>query len=76
MTDEIAAWSALSLVIITIFGAILSKILLVQKELTDHKTYVAERYATKTDIKDSIDSVEKQLERMNRLFESIVKVKK
>lgn len=64
---------ALSLVTF-LLGALITKFFSVTKELADFKTHVAETYATKDEVKDAIERVERQIEiGFNRIYETLNK---
>ncbi|MBP3140136.1 hypothetical protein ACTFQF_15985 [Aliivibrio fischeri] len=75
-----ASWTnaligALSLLTV-LLGALIAKFFSVTKELSDFKTHVAENYATKDEVKDAIERVERQIEiGFNRLYEILNKRK-
>ena len=57
-----------------LLGALIAKYLSVTKELSDFKTHVAENYATKDEVKDVIERVERQIEiGFNRIYEILNK---
>ncbi|MUK40999.1 hypothetical protein GNP61_05435 [Aliivibrio fischeri] len=54
--------------------ALITKFFALSKELSDLKTHVAETYATKDEVKDVIERVERQIETgFNRIYETLNK---
>ncbi|AOY11844.1 hypothetical protein BGL48_11870 [Salinivibrio sp. SS3] len=65
MADWVTAVATALGVLITIGGvaiAVVNRIGAVARELSEHKTHVAENYATKDDVKDMTERVERQME--------------
>lgn len=54
--------------------ALVTKFFSVTKELSEFKTHVAEHYATKDEVKDGFERVERQIENgFNRIYETLNK---
>ena len=53
-------------------GALIGKLFSLSKELADYKTHVAESYATKEEVKDGFERLERQLETgLTRIYETL-----
>lgn len=44
----------------------------VHKNLTDHKLHAAEKFATKRELKDAVESFEKKLDRMDSKLDGLI----
>ena len=68
----LSALVALATLLVVLIGALISKLFSLSKELADYKTHVAESYATKEEVKDGFERLERQLETgLTRIYESL-----
>lgn len=68
----LSALVALATLLVMLIGALISKLFSLSKELADYKTHVAESYATKEEVKDGFERLERQLEAgLTRIYESL-----
>ncbi|PMG64897.1 hypothetical protein [Vibrio lentus] len=68
----LSALVALATLLVMLTGALISKLFSLSKELADYKTHVAESYATKEEVKDGFERLERQLETgLTRIYESL-----
>jgi len=66
----LSALVALATLLVMLIGALIGKLSSLSKELADYKTHVAENFATKDEVKDLAERVERQIENgFNRMFE-------
>lgn len=61
MADWVAAVAALGMLIAVVVGAVINRLSAVTKDLATHKTHVAETYATKDDVKELGDRMERNM---------------
>ncbi|MEZ8455219.1 hypothetical protein AB6C42_06195 [Vibrio cyclitrophicus] len=68
----LSALVAFATLLVMLIGALISKLFSLSKELADYKTHVAESYATKEEVKDGFERLERQLETgLTRIYESL-----
>ncbi|EGQ8300075.1 MULTISPECIES: hypothetical protein [Vibrio] len=68
----LSALVALATLLVMLTGALIGKLFSLSKELADYKTHVAESYATKEEVKDGFERLERQLETgLTRIYESL-----
>ncbi|MEZ8230709.1 hypothetical protein AB6C58_18230 [Vibrio splendidus] len=68
----LSALVALATLLVMLISALISKLFSLSKELADYKTHVAESYATKEEVKDGFERLERQLETgLTRIYESL-----
>lgn len=68
----LSALIALATLLVMLTGALIGKLFSLSKELADYKTHVAESYATKEEVKDGFERLERQLETgLTRIYESL-----
>ncbi|MBJ2147545.1 hypothetical protein JC606_14310 [Vibrio sp. IB15] len=68
----LSALVALATLLVMLTGALIGKLFSLSKELADYKTHVAENYATKEEVKDGFERLERQLETgLTRIYESL-----
>lgn len=68
----LSALVALATLLVMLIGALIGKLFSLSKELADYKTHVAESYATKEEVKDGFERLERQLETgLTRIYESL-----
>ncbi|MEZ9424740.1 hypothetical protein ACMAZD_11540 [Vibrio sp. nBUS_14] len=68
----LSALVALATLLVLLTGALIGKLFSLSKELADYKTHVAESYATKEEVKDGFERLERQLETgLTRIYESL-----
>lgn len=68
MADWVAAVAAVIMIVIVVGGGLIKWLSKVAADLADHKTHVAENYATKDDVKEFGERVERN---MNSGFDRI-----
>ena len=56
-----AALAAVGMLIAVVVGAVITRLPAVSKDLAEHKTHVAETYATKDDVKELGDRMERNM---------------
>lgn len=61
MADWVAALAAVGMLIAVVVGAVITRLGAVSKDLAEHKTHVAEMYATKDDVKELGDRMERNM---------------
>ena len=61
MADWVAALAAVGMLIAVVVGAVITRLGAVSKDLAEHKTHVAETYATKDDVKELGDRMERNM---------------
>lgn len=61
MADWVAALAAVGMLIAVVVGAVITRLTAVSKDLAEHKTHVAETYATKDDVKELGDRMERNM---------------
>jgi len=66
----LTALVAAATLLLTILGAMFGKILALSNEVAKYKTHVAETYATKEEIKDGFERLERQ---MSRIYDALSK---
>jgi hypothetical protein len=72
--EWISALVALALLVVTLIGALINKIGGLGSEVANLKTHVAENYATKDEMKDLAQRVERQIETgFDRMIEILKK---
>ena len=62
MADWVAAITAVAMLVVVIGGAVITWLSKVSADLAEHKTHVAETYATKDDVKELGDRVERNMD--------------
>jgi len=63
---------AAAMLLTVLLTALVTKFFSVTKELAEFKTHVAENYATKDEVKDLAERVERQIETgFNRIYETL-----
>ncbi|ABU72944.1 MULTISPECIES: hypothetical protein [Vibrio] len=68
----LSALVALATLLVMLTGALIGKLFSLSKELADYKTHVAESYATKEEVKDGFERLERQLETgLTRIYETL-----
>ena len=68
----LSALVALATLLVMLTGALIGKLFSLSKELAEYKTHVAESYATKEEVKDGFERLERQLETgLTRIYESL-----
>ncbi|MEZ8372807.1 hypothetical protein AB4240_17440 [Vibrio splendidus] len=68
----LSALVALATLLVMLIGALISKLFSLTKELADYKTHVAEYYATKEEVKDGFERLERQLETgLTRIYDTL-----
>ncbi|EGR0802243.1 hypothetical protein KS876_001069 [Vibrio parahaemolyticus] len=68
----LSALVALATLLVMLIGALIGKLFSLSKELADYKTHVAENFATKDEVKDLAERVERQIENgFNRMFDML-----
>lgn len=72
--EWISAVVALALLVVTLIGALINKMGGLGREVANLKTHVAENYATKDEMKDLAQRVERQIETgFDRMIEILKK---
>ena len=72
MADWVAALAAVGMLIAVVVGAVITRLGAVSKDLAEHKTHVAETYATKDDVKELGDRMERNMARgFDRIYNLI-----
>lgn len=61
MAEWLAALAAIGMLIVVVVGAVITRLSSVSKDLAEHKTHVAENYATKDDVKQLGDRMERNM---------------
>ena len=68
----LSALVAIATLLVMLTGALIGKLFSLSKELADYKTHVAESYATKEEVKDGFERLERQLETgLTRIYETL-----
>lgn len=68
----LSALVALATFLVMLIGALISKLFSLSKELAEYKTHVAESYATKEEVKDGFERLERQLEAgLTRIYDTL-----
>ena len=68
----LSALVALATLLVMLTGALISKLFSLTKELADYKTHVAENFATKEEVRDGFERLERQLETgLTRIYDTL-----
>ncbi|EJG1733782.1 hypothetical protein AB4289_15355 [Vibrio cyclitrophicus] len=68
----LSALVALATLLVMLTGALIGKLFSLTKELADYKTHVAENFATKEEVRDGFERLERQLETgLTRIYDTL-----
>ncbi|AGB11029.1 TPA: hypothetical protein ACPVYA_004280 [Vibrio parahaemolyticus] len=68
----LVAGVAVATLFVTLLSVLIGKFFNLSKELADYKTHVAETFATKEEVKDGFERLERQLETgLTRIYDTL-----